>query len=225
MSSEREAKLFQTLATIGGVALVLGALGLAAVVLISNPTPPSTGVDRPVPPQQGSTLDGLPTSMAVTTPGPTASHTALPRPSATASIPTPTVTPTSAPPEATSTPTQVPSVLATTPAIVATAEPSPTIVRTPTATTVPTPLAIAIVDNAVGGYVRGGPGLNNAPIGVVQRGDQLIILGRTGGWYLVRLGTPHSDRSYITGDRGWLSRSLVDRPNLPVPGITPEAAP
>jgi uncharacterized protein YraI len=60
------------------------------------------------------------------------------------------------------------------------------------------------------GNVRSGPGTNNAIIGTVNQGDQLIFVGRSGDWYLVQLGDGVSAKSSIAGRQGWVSGILIN---------------
>lgn len=61
------------------------------------------------------------------------------------------------------------------------------------------------------GNVRSGPGTDNRIIGTVNQGDQLIFVGRSGTWYLVRLGDSVSARSRIAGEQGWVSSILINK--------------
>ena len=107
------------------------------------------------------------------------------------------------------------------PPTLASPTPTPSVVITSTPTQTPTPIVITSVVTAFGGYVRSGPSVNQPVIGAVERGDQLVLVGVSGNWYQVRLGTPRTARSYITGEQGWISRNLVAPPSLPVPEIAP----
>lgn len=73
-----------------------------------------------------------------------------------------------------------------------------------------------------GANVRPFPSVQNAPIGSVSQGDEIIFLGMSadGMWYHISLGERHADSSAI-GDTedgsGWVHRELVSTPKGDVP--------
>ncbi len=75
------------------------------------------------------------------------------------------------------------------------------------------------------GNVRSSPALGDNIIGLVNGGDQVIFLGSSGDWYLIRLGDKKSDSSHIRGGEGWVSRIVVNEPAAPVPTTRPKAQP
>jgi hypothetical protein len=110
--------------------------------------------------------------------------------------PTPTLTPTEAPtdtPTATATPT-------------ATRTPTPTDTFTPT----PTPLPIAVVSAQQAVNVRSGPGTNFQPVGTLQPGTRVLVLGASedGEWLNIVLED---------GSNGWVSASLLSIEPTPTP--------
>jgi len=95
----------------------------------------------------------------------------------------------------------------------------------PEATAAPTttqgPAQIVGTVRAGTGNVRSAPSLGNNVIGLVNRGDQVIFLGVSGDWYLIRLGSTVAPTSRIRGEQGWVSRIVVDDPPQPVPTVQP----
>jgi hypothetical protein len=78
---------------------------------------------------------------------------------------------------------------------------------------------------AASGNVRSAPELGNNVVGFVNEGDELVFIGSSGDWYLVRLGEKVSQRSYIRPGEGWVSRIVVNEPSQPVPPAAPGGAP
>lgn len=70
------------------------------------------------------------------------------------------------------------------------------------------------------GNVRSSPEIAKNIIGTVHRGDELIFVGVSGDWYLVRLGTNIASTSTIVGQEGWVSKVVVNPPER-----VPPAAP
>ena len=115
-------------------------------------------------------------------------------------------TPTSAPP----TPTPAPAAAPT---------PAP-----PDAAAAPPPNGPTGTVRARAANVRSAPSLGNNVIGYVYAGDDIVFLGSSGEWFLIRLGDKKSDRSRIRGDQGWIARSSVNAPP-DVPAIAPTPKP
>lgn len=73
-----------------------------------------------------------------------------------------------------------------------------------------------------GANIRPFPSVQNAPIGSVSQGDEIVFLGMSadGMWYHISLGERHADSSAI-GDSedgsGWVHRELVSTPKGDVP--------
>lgn len=189
------------------VVLLFFGLSIVSVVRITS----TASTQTPGTPPDQTVSVGLVTRAVVE--GPTTAPTATPtvevQPTATGRTPistkpalTATARPTTRPPTPTQTPTQSAAILVT---------PTPTF----------TPIVITSVVTAAGGNVRSGPSVNNPVIGAVERGDQVVLVGVSGNWYQVRLGNPRTRRSYITGEQGWIARSLIAPPSLPVPEIAP----
>ena len=97
----------------------------------------------------------------------------------------------------------------------------------PTATPAPTPTPVVITGTVkgLGGNIRSSPQLGDNVIGLVNAGDELIFLGVSGDWYLVRLGNSVAEGSRIEGVQGWVSNIVVNEPSGTVPEITPTPAP
>jgi hypothetical protein len=135
--------------------------------------------------------------------GPAAQETAVDTPTAT-TVPTNTPTPTS-------TPTEAPTATSTLePTATWTKTPTRTPTRTPTKT--PTPQPMAIVDTETLN-VRGGPGTDYDILGVVNKGDELVIVGRLAdnSWYQID----------YKRQKGWIFGGLVIAENADdVPVIT-----
>ena len=117
----------------------------------------------------------------------------------------------------------------------ATAEPDDALVAEPSATPTPqitstpvvTPTASVIVTTVRGstGNVRSTPELGQNVIGLVNGGDEVIVLGKRGEWYLVRLGDNVAESSRIRGDTGWVSSIVIDVPTGPIPEVTAQPTP
>lgn len=99
-----------------------------------------------------------------------------------------------------------------------TATPEETV--TPQATTTASGEITSTV-RAASGNVRSAPELGNNVVGLVNEGDELIFVGVSGDWYLVRLSDNVSDRSYIRPGEGWVSSIVVNEPTATVPPATP----
>jgi hypothetical protein len=70
------------------------------------------------------------------------------------------------------------------------------------------------------GNVRAQPQVSGGNvIGGVTEGDEVVFLATTpdGQWFRVRLGQRRASGSNITGDSGWVNRSLLSAPSGPVP--------
>lgn len=79
--------------------------------------------------------------------------------------------------------------------------PSPTPLPTPTAPA-PTPTPAPLLARVPGpANVRAGPGTTFTIVGVVDAGDQIDLLGRTGEWYRVSLPD---------GTLGWMSGQVLE---------------
>ena len=78
----------------------------------------------------------------------------------------------------------------------------------PTPTTAP--LTVTVI--APEANVRSGPEVGDNIIGQVYQGEDLIVLERTDGWYLVQLGAQRSDDSNIRGGQGWVRSTVVTPP-------------
>lgn len=78
---------------------------------------------------------------------------------------------------------------------------------------------------AATGNVRSTPALGNNIIGLVNQDDEVIFLGVSGDWYLIRLGAKKSDKSFIRGNEGWVSKIVVNEPDKPVPTARPGTRP
>jgi hypothetical protein len=72
---------------------------------------------------------------------------------------------------------------------------------------------------ALSANVRSGPELGDNVIGMVHQGDELLVLGVLGDWYLVRLGEQTSVRSIIRGGQGWVGRVVVKAPRQLPPRV------
>ena len=106
--------------------------------------------------------------------------------------------------------------------LTATPVPPPTAVAAPASPPVPaaTPLPPVIrVVTALEAFVRDGPSSDNSIIGGVKRGDELVILGSSTSWYLVRIGRAVSPGTRIEGGQGWVAQDVVSPPSQPVPVI------
>ncbi len=112
----------------------------------------------------------------------------------------------------------------------ATAEPEPT--AAPTAVVTAAPTAVVSVTATVSteligtvvqsGNVRSAPATNASKLGNVIKGDQLVFLGTSNGWYRVKLAAKHDANSIIQGSgEGWVSGILVTPPTAPVPTEKP----
>lgn len=97
--------------------------------------------------------------------------------------------------------------------------------ETVTAQATSTSEVITSTVRAGSGNVRSAPELGNNVVGLVNRGDELIFLGASGDWYLVRLGDKVSSQSYIRPGEGWVSSIVVNEPSQKVPPATPGQAP
>ena len=121
-----------------------------------------------------------------------------------------TPTPTSAPPSATPTSAPPPATPTPVPAAAPPASPPPN-----------GPVGTVRLRAA---NVRSAPSLGNNVVGYVYAGDDIVFLGSSGDWFLIRLGDKKSNRSRIRGDQGWVSRVAVNAPP-DVPGIAPTPNP
>lgn len=198
-------------ALIAGVVLILGSLSLASVWIATNRAGRSSTVAPSLPP-----AGVIGEASATRAPSPTV------RPATIASPPTV--------PPATSTPVPInPSITAapsvTPPAPTATVAPPPTgVVATssPTvaaATPMPAPNLVAVtVEEA---FVRDGPSVDSSIIGGVVRGDELLVVGSSDSWYLIRISRASSPGTRIEGNQGWIAQTVVSPPGQPVPPITP----
>jgi uncharacterized protein YgiM (DUF1202 family) len=84
-----------------------------------------------------------------------------------------------------------------------------------------TPSANIIRVTAARVYIYDGPSTNNSIIGGVERGDELVVLGSSGAWYLIRINGPETGRTRIEGGQGWIAQNQVSAPSQPVPAIRP----
>ncbi|NJN15886.1 MAG: SH3 domain-containing protein [Oscillochloris sp.] len=81
------------------------------------------------------------------------------------------------------------------------------------------------------GNVRPFPGTNNEPIGRLNPGDEVVILGQNENnqWFLVRLAEEQAADSAIDNPdgsgSGWINQALVTAPNGEVPQATPVPTP
>jgi hypothetical protein len=133
-------------------------------------------------------------------------------------------------PSATTPPPPVPPTLTAVPSSTAPA-PSPTRAPSPTARVAsppptlvpPTKTPSASISHVIAArvYVYDGPSANNSIIGGVDRGDELVVLGSRGAWYLVRINGPEPGRTKIEGGQGWIPRDQITPPSQPVPAIEP----
>ncbi len=206
MQQTNEGRPVLIIAMIAVVILLLLGASFGAVLLATN----QAGIDDSLPspsvlaaavstasPMLSET--GAAPSLSATSSPTLAPLPTLPEPSATLAPPTPPPpSPTLAPP----TPPPPP--------------PAPTLVP-PTAT----PSVSISVVRAPRAFVYDGPSSNNSIIGGVEQGDELVVLGRSGTWYLVRVSGAESPRSRIEGGQGWIAQDLVGPPSQPVPVITP----
>ncbi len=138
----------------------------------------------------------------------TPSSTELVQPTVTSTAPVQTL------PEPSATAVAAPT-LATTPTVPA-ATPVPTLVP-PTGTP---SLSISRVSTPRT-YIYDGPSTNNSIIGGVENGDELVVLGSSGTWYLVRMNDPRDGRTRIEGGQGWIAQDQVSPPTQPVPMVNP----
>lgn len=100
------------------------------------------------------------------------------------------------------------------------------VLGTPTARSItPTPSVITSTVKSGSGNVRSQAQLGDNVIGIVNEGDELIFLAVQGDWYYVQLGQKRSARSNIRGDRGWVSRVVVNEPSTRPPQVTPTRTP
>src|SRR3712207_808697 len=91
--------------------------------------------------------------------------------------------------------------------------PIPTLPAVPTTT--PTPQGVITTVRITEGNVRSSPAIGQNIIGEVRQGDEVILLGVFGDWYLVRLGA----------QQGWVARSVVTAPRQEPPLLTPTVEP
>ncbi len=200
-----------------GLALLLISFG--AVLLVANwvesdaslPTPGQIA-ERSTPAPALSETDAVPSVSATltSTVAPSSLELVPSTVTSTTSPPSPTVVP----PSATSapSPTVVPPTATRAPTVV-----PPTATRAPTATAT---VSISVVTVPLA-YVRNGPSTDNSIIGGVEQGVQLVVLGSSGTWYLVRVHGVGSSRSRIEGGQGWIAQTLVSPPSRPVPLLRP----
>jgi len=102
-------------------------------------------------------------------------------------------------------------------------EVSPTPEPTATPALTPTPTVIVTTVRGSTGNVRSTPDLGQNVIGLVNGGDEVIVIGRNGDWYLVRLGDKRAETSQIRGDEGWVSSIVINEPAGEVPSATPSS--
>jgi len=148
----------------------------------------------------------------------TAGLSATPQPQTPPPIP-PSITPLATPrvePAATPTAQMVPPT-ETAANVSPTPDQTATFQAMPAVTAIPTPSVITSTVKALGGNVRSSPALGNNVIGLVQQGDELVILGVRDDWYLVGLGTKTAPGSNIPGGQGWVRRGLINEPSQPPP--------
>lgn len=173
----------------------------------ATPTAPAIALATPAAPQ------------APTAPPTSPTFTAAPSATPTPTVTLPHASPTRPQPSATAAPTDAPATPAPEPT--PTPVPPPADPPAPVAEAPPAPAEITTTVSFVGGLVRSSPGIGDNVVGTVYQGDDLIVLGASDDWYLVRLGQTRSERSNIGGDQGWISRDLVNPPSQPPPLITP----
>ncbi len=101
------------------------------------------------------------------------------------------------------------------------ASPTPEPTSTPAATPTPTVIVATVRGNT--GNVRSSPELGQNVIGLVNGGDEVIVIGANGDWYLVRLGEKRAESSRIRGDEGWVHSMVINEPSGPVPSATPSS--
>jgi cytoskeletal protein RodZ len=148
-------------------------------------------------------------------PGTIAIGNIAPMATSTPELSTLTVEPT---PPATATAASTPTAPAT-----ATAASTPTAPATATAASTPVPTAAGVETTirAPAVNIRSAPSETSNIVGSVQQGDEVIVLGVFGDWYLIRLGTERAPGSTINTNQGWISQPLVNAPTQTVPAITP----
>ncbi len=100
---------------------------------------------------------------------------------------------------------------------------SPTPEPTATPALTPTPTVIVTTVRGNTGNVRSTPDLGQNVIGLVNGGDEVIVIGRNGDWYLVQLGDKRAETSRIRGDEGWVSSIVINEPAGEVPSATPSS--
>jgi len=84
-----------------------------------------------------------------------------------------------------------------------------------------TPSVSISVVSAPRALVYDGPSVDHSIIGGVEQGDDVVVLGARGTWYLIRVQGPDSSRSRIEGGQGWIAQEQVGPPSQPVPVLTP----
>lgn len=205
--------------------MIAGTLGLLILVLLmfvqpratapqtfASTIPSSTPSEVAALPEQQtvvSTSEVIPAATAISTPS-----LEPPRPSATASVAaspqpvTATSTPTLRSITTTATGTQTPT---------ASVAATQTIGPTPRATTT---TGITATVGSSGGNIRSAPEVGDNIIGFVARGDEVVVIGAFGEWYLVRLGARTAGRARIEGGEGWIVSALVEDPSEVPPQIT-----
>ncbi len=102
---------------------------------------------------------------------------------------------------------------------------SPPALATPVPTSRPVPRLITSTVITSGANVRSAPAMGDNIIGSVRQGDELIVLGVLGDWYLVRLGEQVAAGSTIRGGQGWVGRAVVKEPPRSPPRVTPTRGP
>jgi hypothetical protein len=148
-----------------------------------------------------------PRARATLAPSSTRTPATQDQPASTRSMPTATGTPASASP--TSPPARAARLAAT--------PPTPT--RVPARTSTPTRQVITSTVIARGANVRSSPAIGDNVIGLVHEGDELILLGVLGDWYLVRLGAQTAVGTTIRGGQGWVGGAVVKAPRQVPPRV------
>lgn len=105
-------------------------------------------------------------------------------------------------------------------------DPSEPTAEPPTPTATATPILATVVSGS--GNVRPSPSIETQPIGLVNLGDEILVLGQTpdSAWYLIQLSENVAPGSYIqnTTDSedatGWIASTLVEQPTEIIPIIT-----
>ena len=210
MRAQNESRLVLIAVAVAVVVLLLFAVSLGAVLLVSRSSGAfDAAVTTPPGPDSRATTE-LPAEAGQS------ATSSSPVPSATSLLPaTATIAPT------TPAPTETPQLLATVAPLATVPAATPTPVVAPT---IPSPTVLTPAESTVAApsaFVYDGPSSNASIIGGVQQGDNIVILGSSGTWYLIQVRSTASPRSRIEGDQGWIAQDAVRPPGQPVPVITP----